>query len=52
MDPVQQGYYARSIGSIAHQLGLPQAFVELRHAATHENLPSLTVLRDACQRVR
>ncbi|KAI0823105.1 Las1-like-domain-containing protein [Trametes gibbosa] len=31
------------------QLGLPAWFVELRHAATHEDLPSLEVLRDAAR---
>ncbi|KAI0651506.1 Las1-domain-containing protein [Trametes meyenii] len=47
VDPLQLGAYARSINSIAQQLGLPAWFVELRHAATHEDLPSLEVLRDA-----
>ncbi|KAE8145491.1 glyoxylase [Aspergillus avenaceus] len=34
----------------AIDLGLPASFVELRHEATHRELPSLTVLRDAAQR--
>ncbi|EJF58409.1 Las1-domain-containing protein [Dichomitus squalens LYAD-421 SS1] len=49
VDPLQLGAYARSIHSIAQQLGLPAWFVELRHAATHEDLPSLEVLRDAAK---
>ncbi|VDB82955.1 unnamed protein product [Peniophora sp. CBMAI 1063] len=47
VDPLQVGVYARSIASIAAQLGLPGWLVELRHAATHEDLPSLELLRQA-----
>ncbi|KAH7883943.1 Las1-like-domain-containing protein [Phlebopus sp. FC_14] len=47
VDPLQVGVYARSIASIAAQLGLPSWLVELRHAATHEDLPSLELLREA-----
>ncbi|KAF8656385.1 hypothetical protein AX16_002571 [Volvariella volvacea WC 439] len=49
VDQLQLGAYARSIASIAHQLGLPQWLVELRHAATHEDLPSLELLREAAR---
>ena len=52
VDPLQSGAYARSIHSIAQQLGLPPWLVELRHAATHEDLPSLEVLREAAREVR
>ena len=51
VDPLQFGVYARSIAAIAAQLGLPAWLVELRHAATHEDLPSLEVLRRAAQQV-
>lgn len=51
VDPLQSGVYARSIASIAAQLGLPAWLVEVRHAATHEELPSLEVLREAAQEV-
>ncbi|PGH05152.1 hypothetical protein AJ80_08388 [Polytolypa hystricis UAMH7299] len=34
----------------AMNLGLPASFVELRHEATHRELPSLIVLRNAVQR--
>ncbi|GAA96027.1 hypothetical protein E5Q_02687 [Mixia osmundae IAM 14324] len=47
VDPAQQGVYARSIAVIAAQVGLPLWFVELRHASTHEALPSLIALRAA-----
>jgi ribosomal biogenesis protein LAS1 len=52
VDPLQTTYFARSIASLAAQLGLPLWFVELRHAATHEDLPSISVLRDASRQVR
>jgi ribosomal biogenesis protein LAS1 len=51
VDPLQLGAYARSVASIAAQLGLPAWLVELRHAATHEDLPSLEVLREAVRQV-
>lgn len=49
VDPLQLGTYARSISSIAAQIGLPAWLVELRHAATHEDLPSLELLRDGAK---
>ena len=52
VDPLQVGAFARSIASIAAQLGLPSWLVELRHAATHEDLPSLELLRDAAREVK
>ena len=36
--------------TLARNLNLPASFVEIRHAATHENLPSLAVLRTAASR--
>ena len=51
VDPLQAGTYARSILSIAAQIGLPAWLVELRHAATHEDLPSLELLRDGTKEV-
>jgi ribosomal biogenesis protein LAS1 len=51
VDPLQSGVYARSIASIAAQLGLPAWLVEVRHAATHEELPSLEILREAAHEV-
>lgn len=52
VDPLQLGTYARPIGSIAQQLGLPGWLVELRHAATHEDLPSIDLLREGARQVR
>ncbi|GAA6054978.1 Protein LAS1 [Rhodotorula toruloides] len=49
VDPLQTTYFARSIASLAQQIQLPLWFVELRHQATHEDLPSLGVLRDAAR---
>ncbi|KAG0166981.1 rRNA-processing protein las1 [Apophysomyces sp. BC1015] len=46
VDPEQDGAFAVSVAGIAERLGLPLWFVELRHAGTHEHLPSLAVLRD------
>lgn len=40
----------KSMFSRALDLGLPASFVELRHEATHRELPSLTVLRDSTGR--
>ncbi|GJN94484.1 hypothetical protein Rhopal_007564-T1 [Rhodotorula paludigena] len=49
VDPLQTAYFARSIASLAAQIDLPLHFVELRHQATHEDLPRLAVLRDAAR---
>lgn len=35
---------------VAKEIDLPASFVELRHQATHEDLPSLVVLRRATAR--
>lgn len=40
----------RTMFQRATDLGLPASFVELRHEATHRELPSLVVLRSAAQR--
>lgn len=47
VEPSQQSFFAQSILSIAERLGLPGWIVELRHDATHKQLPSLSVLRAA-----
>lgn len=49
MDPAQRGLYAISIAHIAQTIGLPAWFVEIRHAATHENLPELELLREGAK---
>jgi ribosomal biogenesis protein LAS1 len=45
VDPLQVGLFARSIASVAAQVELPLWLVELRHAGTHEDLPSVDILR-------
>lgn len=51
VDTYQTGAYAQSIGAIAARIGLPLWFVEIRHAATHEDLPSLEVAREGASAV-
>lgn len=47
VDPSQQGVYATSVLTLAERMGLPGWIVELRHDATHNQMPSLSVLRTA-----
>lgn len=49
VDSHQTGGFAQSIAAIAGRIGLPVWFVEIRHAVTHEELPSLAVCREAAQ---
>jgi len=44
LDPSQQSQYAIPLNLLAKKIGLPSWFVELRHAGTHEGLPSLEML--------
>ncbi|RVD86503.1 uncharacterized protein DFL_004775 [Arthrobotrys flagrans] len=50
LDPAQKSHFAVSMFSLAQELGLPASFVDVRHAATHEALPPLGVLRTTCAR--
>ncbi|KAK6512168.1 rRNA-processing protein las1 [Arthrobotrys musiformis] len=50
LDPAQKSHFAVSMYSLAQELGLPASFVDVRHAATHEALPPLGVLRTTCAR--
>lgn len=45
LDPFQQGSFAIALLALAKDIGLPYSFVEIRHWATHEQLPSLEILR-------
>lgn len=45
LDPSQQSQFAIPLNLLAKKIGLPSWFVELRHAGTHEGLPSLEMLR-------
>ncbi|KAI8827080.1 Las1-like-domain-containing protein [Fimicolochytrium jonesii] len=49
VDAHQKGMYAISVSTIAEQMGLPGWFVDLRHAGTHDQLPSLALLRAGCK---
>jgi hypothetical protein len=50
LDSHQDGRKKLSMYSIAKNIGLPATYVELRHQATHEELPSLSKLRTATQK--
>ncbi|QSL64844.1 hypothetical protein MERGE_002148 [Pneumocystis wakefieldiae] len=50
LDPEQQGQYVIPMQTLARNIDLPLSFVEIRHAATHEQLPSLVVLRSMTNR--
>lgn len=50
LDSHQDGRKKLSMYSIAKKIGLPATYVELRHQATHEELPSLSKLRTATQK--
>lgn len=50
LDPFQLGAFAVSLLSLAKNIGLPACFVEVRHMATHEGLPSLSLLRTMAQK--
>ncbi|CDK25668.1 unnamed protein product [Kuraishia capsulata CBS 1993] len=49
LDPYQRARFTIPLHKLAQVLGLPSYFVELRHAGTHEALPSLSMLRITCQ---
>ncbi|KAL9933283.1 hypothetical protein V8E36_008001 [Tilletia maclaganii] len=48
VDSYQTGMFAAPVKTIAMRVGLPLWLVELRHAGTHDELPSLEALRTAC----
>ncbi|KAI2623325.1 Las1-domain-containing protein [Hypoxylon sp. NC1633] len=50
LDSQQDKQRKMSMYSIAKTIGLPATFVELRHQATHEQLPSLSKLRTAARK--
>ncbi len=47
VDPWQRAYFALSVQRLALQLHIPRMLVDLRHAASHADLPSLAVLLPA-----
>ncbi|KAK4137888.1 Las1-domain-containing protein [Trichocladium antarcticum] len=50
LDSHQDKQRKMSMYDVAKSVGLPATFVELRHQATHEQLPSLTRLREAARK--
>lgn len=46
VDNSQPGQSSLPVYHVAKTLGIPSHFVEIRHTATHESLPSLETLRD------
>lgn len=50
LDSQQDKQKKQSMYSLAKTIGLPATFVELRHQATHEQLPSLLKLRGAAKK--
>lgn len=51
VDVEQKQEYAKSIYLLADKIGLPRTFVDIRHQATHSQLPSIPVLRKSCNEV-
>lgn len=52
VDAFQSSKSAKSIAYLAvEKVGMPIWFVELRHTATHDYLPSLSILRSATNEV-
>lgn len=49
VDSSQKGAYALAVSSLAQRIGIPLWIVDLRHESTHNQLPSLPVLRFAAQ---
>ena len=47
VDPSQQSFFADSVLTLATRIDIPAWIVELRHDATHNALPNLSVLRSA-----
>ena len=45
----QKGKFARSVAAVAAELGLPRLLVDVRHEATHNDLPGLPLLRVAAE---
>lgn len=45
VDPHQQGVYAMPISQLAKQCRLPRILVDIRHSATHDELPTFEVLQ-------
>lgn len=49
VDGSQKGAYALAVSTLAQRIGIPLWVVDLRHESTHNQLPSLPVLRFAAR---
>ncbi|KAL7688174.1 hypothetical protein Plhal304r1_c020g0072981 [Plasmopara halstedii] len=49
VDASQKGEYAHAVSTLAQRIGIPLWIVDLRHESTHNQLPSLPVLRFAAR---
>lgn len=49
VDSAQKTTYAIAVSALAKRIGIPLWIVDLRHESTHNQLPSLSVLRFAAQ---
>eukprot|EP00466_Bigelowiella_natans_P017725 jgi/Bigna1/79316/fgenesh1_pg.61_\ len=49
LDPSQKRAHAISIASLAENMRMPRILVDIRHEATHKQLPSLELLRMAAE---
>ena len=50
LDSQQESKYKVSMYTQAQKVGLPALFVDIRHEATHGDMPNLTNLRSAAER--
>ena len=50
LDSHQESKYKVSMYTQAQKIGLPALFVDIRHEATHGDMPNLTNLRSAAER--
>jgi len=48
-EPFQKQVFAQSVASLAARAGLPPGIVEIRHQASHQQLPPLPLLRMAAR---
>jgi len=46
-EPFQKNIYAKPVKTIASEIGLPDWIVNIRHSATHFNLPSIEIMEKA-----
>jgi hypothetical protein len=50
VDPSQKGKYAAPVMTLAKRMGIPAVLVDVRMAASHQEMPALALLRHASER--